>query len=50
MAWRSRLKDGVASARLWPGHLRLSLQQYPKNVDARHRAGHDAEISRHDYQ
>jgi hypothetical protein len=42
MAGHSRLKDGGASARLCPGHPRLSSFQHRKNVDARHKAGHDA--------
>jgi A/G-specific adenine glycosylase len=44
MAGHSRPKDGVASARLCPGHPRLSfllLAQLQKDVDARHKAGHD---------
>jgi len=42
MAGRSRPKDGVASARLWPGHPRLSSGRCLKeDVDARHKAGHD---------
>src|ERR1700724_2821739 len=32
-------KDGVASARLCPGHPRLKTQE--EDVDARHKAGHD---------
>src|SRR6267143_6697981 len=39
MAGHSRPKDGVASARLCPGHPRLGAQK--KDVDARHKAGHD---------
>jgi hypothetical protein len=38
MAGHSRLKDGVASARLYPA-IHVFLSQ--KDVDARHRAGHD---------
>jgi hypothetical protein len=41
MAGHGRLKDGVASARLCPGHPRLILQRHWKDVDARHEAGHD---------
>ncbi len=41
MAGHSRLKDGVASARLTPGHPRLACEQGKKDVDARHKAGHD---------
>jgi hypothetical protein len=39
MAGHSRLKDGVASARLCPGHPRLSCQR--EVVDVRGKPGHD---------
>jgi hypothetical protein len=39
MAGRSRLKDGVASARLCPAiHVFFDTKE---DVDARHKAGHD---------
>jgi hypothetical protein len=38
MAGHSRPKDGVASARLCPGHPRLGRT---KDVDARDKPGHD---------
>jgi hypothetical protein len=41
MAGHSRLKDGVASARLCPGHPRLGSK---KDVDARHKARHDESL------
>jgi len=41
MAGHSRLKDGVASARLRPGHPRLLSSDVKKDVDAWHKAGHD---------
>ena len=40
MAGHSRSKNGVASARLCPGHPRL-FSMWSKDVDARHKAGHD---------
>jgi len=42
MAGHSRSKNGVASARLRPGHLRLSLCRH-QDVDARDKPGHDDE-------
>jgi hypothetical protein len=48
MAGRSRLKNGFRSP--LPGHPRLSSFQHRKNVDARHKAGHDEEMCKHDYQ
>jgi hypothetical protein len=36
MAGHSRLKDGVASARLCPGHPRLKCGAGLEDVDARH--------------
>jgi len=44
MAGLSRLKDGVASARLCPGHPRLSSSPAPKNVDARDKPGYDEKL------
>ena len=41
MAGHSRLKDGVASARLYPAIHVLSLGGKKKDVDARYKAGHD---------
>jgi A/G-specific adenine glycosylase len=41
MAGHSRPKDGVASARLCPGHPRLPCYFKKQDVDARHKAGHD---------
>jgi hypothetical protein len=41
MAGHSRPKDGVASARLCPGHPRLFLLKFSKDVDARDKPGHD---------
>jgi hypothetical protein len=41
MPGHSRLKDGVASARLRPGHPRLSCAADHKGVGARDKAGHD---------
>ena len=40
MAGHSRLKDGVASARLCPAIHVFDCTEV-KNVDARHKAGHD---------
>jgi hypothetical protein len=40
MAGHSRLKDGVASARLCPA-IHVSSWQHVQDVDARHEAGHD---------
>src|SRR4051812_11812535 len=44
MAGHSRLKDGVASAPLCPGHPRLRFARTPKDVDARDKPGHDADF------
>jgi hypothetical protein len=42
MAGHSRLKDGVAFARLCPAiHIFLRADWVTKDVDARHKAGHD---------
>ncbi len=42
MAGHSRPKDGVASARLRPGHLRLyGLRRAKQDVDGRNKSGHD---------
>jgi len=41
MAGHSRLKDGVASARLC---LAIHVLDAKKDVDARHKAGHDAVV------
>jgi hypothetical protein len=41
MAGLSRPKDGVASARLCPGHPRLACRTPAKNVNARDKPGHD---------
>jgi hypothetical protein len=41
MAGHSRLKNGVASACLCPGHPRLCSVDVREDVDARHEAGHD---------
>jgi hypothetical protein len=46
MAGHSRSKNGVASARLRPGHPRLTYSAATKDVDARHKAGHDEESLR----
>ena len=43
MAGHGRLKDGVASARLCPGHPRL--HQQIKDVDARDKPGHDDNVA-----
>ena len=40
MAGHSRSKNGVASARLRPG-IHVFLADGAKDVDARHKAGHD---------
>jgi hypothetical protein len=40
MAGHSRPKDGVASARLCPA-IHVFLSGSKKDVDARHKAGHD---------
>jgi quinol monooxygenase YgiN len=44
MAGRSRPKDGVASARLCPGHPRLLLLKFSKDVDTRDKPGHDGDF------
>jgi len=41
MAGHSRPKDGVASARLCPGHPRLGCLYERQDVDARDKRGHD---------
>jgi len=38
MAGLSRPKDGVASARLWPGHPRLTLQHQERGCPGQARA------------
>jgi len=40
MAGRSRSKNGVASVRLFPA-IHVFRFAFGKNVDARHKAGHD---------
>src|SRR5258708_7743236 len=41
MPGHSRLKDGVGSARLCPGHPRLAFLGSLKDVDGRDKPGHD---------
>src|SRR5882724_10079050 len=49
MAGHSRLKDGVASARLCPAIHVLLEPVRKKVVDARHKAGHDEEKQEHQH-
>ena len=41
MPGHSRLKNGVAAARLCPGHPRLDERSVRKDVDGRNKSGHD---------
>jgi hypothetical protein len=45
MAGHCRPKDGVASARLCPA-IHVFVHIDPKDVDARHKAGHDEKMTR----